>query len=90
MEAWAKQGGSLFPRVAFLNVSVDQNPNIARAAALSFGQRLQMDASVNSYSLLQPRAGQLGCSGFTILQQDAGVVKSATPSYLQHGPQAHR
>ncbi len=89
MESWAAQGG--FGGVIFVCVSVDDNVRVARQAALSFGTKLRLRSVVHCVALQQPRQGQLGCSGFTILRPaDACVLLPATPAYLQYGPNAHR
>ncbi|KAF5825207.1 hypothetical protein DUNSADRAFT_13669 [Dunaliella salina] len=89
MESWARQGA--FPGVAFVCVSTDMNVRMASFAAKSFANKLQMTAAINSFSLRRPEAGQLGCSGFVVLRpQDAEILIRATPSFLQHGPRAHR
>eukprot|EP00983_Pelagomonas_calceolata_P107588 1159361-Pelagomonas_calceolata.AAC.4 len=67
------------------------NVHEASSTAMSFANKLQMTAAINSFSLQKPEAGQLGCSGFIVLSpRDANILIRATPSFLQHGPRAHR
>mmetsp|Transcript_11347 Transcript_11347/g.19853 ORF Transcript_11347/g.19853 Transcript_11347/m.19853 type:complete len:276 (+) Transcript_11347:193-1020(+) len=87
MEAWAQQGS--FPRVAFVCIATG-DVREARQSCKTFGARLHLHSVLNGYCEAQPRRGQLGCSGFIVLEQNAHVVLPATPSFLQHGPNAHR
>jgi hypothetical protein len=88
MTTWALQGQ--FSRVAFLCISIDDDVRQARAAAVSFGSKLQMREALNYYCEVMPDVGQLGCSGFIGLTTNGAVLAPATPAYLQFGQGAFR
>ena len=77
MDAWAARYNG---RAAFICVSC-AGPQLAER----FGQQLQLSHCHNSYvdNANMPRWGQLGCSGFIILDQRHSVVCKATAPFLE-------
>ncbi len=79
-----------FARAAFICISIDEQVTAARSAALSFGSRLRLQHVINCYSEVQPRTGQLGCSGFIGIKPNGAMIIPATPPYLAYGHTAFR
>uniref|UniRef100_A0A6U4JIG0 Hemerythrin-like domain-containing protein n=1 Tax=Phaeomonas parva TaxID=124430 RepID=A0A6U4JIG0_9STRA len=85
MEWWGR-GGNWRDRAAFLCVCVE-----GRRVAASFQQAIGFRGAVNAFILLQadmPRFGQLGCSGFVVLDGDAKIVSPKTAALLDDGEAA--
>lgn len=84
MERWAR--GPFGSHVSFVCVCVD-----AQEVALSFGKMFQLQAVVNCHIPSRdffPDFGQLGCSGFIIIDKAGRCVSRKTASFLQQGPDA--
>jgi hypothetical protein len=59
--------------------------------AIAFGKMFQLRAVINGHIPSQehyPDFGQLGCSGFIVVDKDGRCVSRKTVSYNQHGPDA--
>ena len=52
--------------------------------ALTFAKRLQLRHVHNTVALENPAWGQLGCSGFIILDKDANVLVEKTIPFLEY------
>jgi hypothetical protein len=83
MESWARA----MPKVQFLCVCVD-----SRGVALQFGRMFQFKHAVNSYipsrEYMPVGYGQLGCSGFVVVDKKGHFVSRKTNAFLQHGEDA--
>eukprot|EP00968_Pinguiococcus_pyrenoidosus_P001176 scaffold53_cov193-Pinguiococcus_pyrenoidosus.AAC.13 len=86
MEKWASS--NVWPSIVFLCISV-----VGRPTALMFERSFGLDAVTNAYikdKEHMPRFGQLGCSGFVVLDSEARVVSGATRAFLEAGEAAFR
>lgn len=86
MEAWAR--GPLGGRADFLCICVDE-----RAVAEMFGRMFEFTSCVNGWIPSQadmPSYGQLGCSGFILVNGDGSFVSKRTSAFLQQGEGAFR
>jgi hemerythrin len=84
MERWAAE----IPSVAFICICC-----AGPALAFSFRDRLRLQSCFNCFLVSEkylPTWGQLGCSGFVILDSDLRVVCPATSAYLDHQASAFR
>jgi len=76
MDKWA--GGKYSGRVAFVCVSC-AGPELASA----FVKELKLSKCTVTYTEDTPTWGQLGCSGFIVLDGDGRVASRATAAYLE-------
>jgi hypothetical protein len=67
------------PHFNFILICCD-GPDLAKA----FANRLKLTHVTNTVSLDQPKFGQLGCSGFIVLDQFGRVKCEKTMAFLQH------
>jgi hypothetical protein len=84
MERWAR--GPFGAHVRFVCACVD-----AQSVAVAFGKMFQLAAVVNAHIPSRehfPDFGQLGCSGFIVVDQGGRCVSRKTASFLQQGPDA--
>ena len=88
MNAWASSA-RYRDRVHFICVSCD-GPDLAKA----MGERMKLKDCVNTVTASRrdgPFWGQLGCSGFIILEQNSQrVIAGKTKAFLDVGEQAFR
>ena len=82
MDIWAEQ---YFGRASFVCVSCE-GPGLAK----TFAKRLQLSKCLLTYVYQAngPRWGQLGCSGFIVLDAQGKVACRATSAYLEVQEQA--
>eukprot|EP00746_Dinoflagellata_sp_MGD_P021361 gnl/MRDRNA2_/MRDRNA2_149865_c0_seq1.p1 gnl/MRDRNA2_/MRDRNA2_149865_c0~~gnl/MRDRNA2_/MRDRNA2_149865_c0_seq1.p1 ORF type:complete len:270 (-),score=51.86 gnl/MRDRNA2_/MRDRNA2_149865_c0_seq1:311-1120(-) len=81
MNEWAK--GSLDCHFICICVLGDAE---AKDMALEFGKQLKLTTTVNGFIDNRgdmPRKGQLGCSGFIILDRDLNTVSACTSAFMQ-------
>ena len=77
MDAWA--GGDKYTgRVSFVCVSTD-GPTLASR----FARELKLSSCTLTYTEDEPAWGQLGCSGFILLDGDGRVTCRASKAYLE-------
>lgn len=81
MDAWA--GGKYSGRVSFVCVSCD-GPRLASR----FAQELKLSECTVTYTEDDPAWGQLGCSGFIVLDGTGHVTCRSTAAYLEDGERA--
>lgn len=67
------------PHFNFILICCD-GPDLAK----TFANRLKLTHVTNTVSLDQPKFGQLGCSGFIVLDQMGQVKCAKTMAFLQH------
>lgn len=86
MENWGSSG--LWPGVTFLCVSV-----VGRQTAASFAGSYGLEHVTNAFIEAEedmPRFGQLGCSGFIVLDGAGKIVSPRTEALLEKGEAAFR
>lgn len=85
MEHWAR-GRQFEGRADFLCISV-----VGERTAMQFKASLRLDRVILAFvDGASPRFGQLGCSGFIVLNPDGTVADPSTPAFLDLGEQAFR
>mmetsp|Transcript_19821 Transcript_19821/g.29250 ORF Transcript_19821/g.29250 Transcript_19821/m.29250 type:complete len:243 (-) Transcript_19821:667-1395(-) len=83
MEKWA----NLYPNVRFLTVCVD-SLGVAKSFASMFGFNKVVNCHIPSRRYFPVGYGQLGCSGFVVVDERGCFVSRKTMAYLQYGEAA--
>jgi hemerythrin len=90
MQRWAASGK--YPHVKFfcINASETEQRGYGLKIGREFAMKYQLTHVINGYfePSAMPTFGQLGCSGFIFSDSSGSVIKSATPPFLQYGPEA--
>ena len=90
MELWAAKVYHQNDGVQFLCVCVDSNPQVAPYFTQMFHFIHVINAHIPSRHYMPKGYGQLGCSGFIIVDRNVCFISRRTKPYLQHGELAFR